>query len=393
MKVAQINAVCSIGSTGKICASIADLLTKNGIENRVYYNNRTSSHPCAVRYGTDIQLKRASLSAHLLGNWGFEGKAATRELIKKLDGFQPDIIQLHNLHSHACNLEILFSWIKEKRVKVFWTFHDCWAYTGGCMYYDAAGCERWKTGCGDCPQKKAFSYLFDCSASMYKKKKALFSDLNLTIITPSKWLADEVKRSFLRDHPVKVIYNGIDLNVFSPAASDFKERYGIKDKKIVLGVAMEWGKRKGLDVFIELSERLKDDYKVVLAGVDSETAGKLPSGIVTVPKTKSANELAEIYSAADVFVDPTREDNFPTVNLEALACGTPVVTFRTGGSPEALDETCGAVVEKNDVDALEHEIRRVCETKPYSREACRQRAEKFGEADKFMEYILLYIDN
>ena len=389
MVVVQINATCEAGSTGKICASVSDLLTKNNVENHILFNSGTSAHKCGIRYGTDTQKKAAAFASRLFGNWGFEGAGATKQLIKYLEKLDPDVIHLHNLHSHACDLELLFDWIKKRKIKVFWTFHDCWAFTGYCMYYDASGCEKWKEGCGGCPQRKTFSWLFDKSEKLLKKKKALFDDLDLTIITPSDWLATQVRMSFLSAYPLKVIHNGIDLSVFSPFESDFRKKYDVGDRFLVLGVAMIWEKRKGIDTFIELSRRLGDKYRIVLVGGNAPE-DDLPENIICIRRTKDQKELAGIYSAADVFVNPTREDNFPTTNLEALACGTPVLTFDTGGSPEALDDSCGKVVPKDDTDALEKEIIRICESKPYRGEACVERAKQFDQNIKFAEYIDLY---
>jgi glycosyltransferase involved in cell wall biosynthesis len=227
---------------------------------------------------------------------------------------------------------------------------------------------------------------------MHNRKKALFSGLDMTIVTPSQWLADLVKQSFLKDYPVKVIHNGIDLSVFRPTPSNFREKYGIaRDKKILLGVAFGWGARKGLDVFIDLAHRLDPDhYQIVLVGTDENTDKQLPENIISIHRTQNQAELAEVYTAADLFVNPTREENYPTVNMEALACGTPVLTFRTGGSPEILDETCGAVVACDDVDAMEREIIRICAEAPYSEAACLKRAEGFDHNQRFEEYIHLY---
>ena len=213
----------------------------------------------------------------------------------------------------------------------------------------------------------------------------------MTIVTPSEWLAGLVKESYLKDYPVKVINNGIDLNVFKPTESDFRKKYALENKYIVLGVAFGWGRRKGLDVFIELEKRFdKEKYKVVLVGTDDNVDKLLPENIISIHRTQNQTELAKIYSAADVFANPTREENYPTVNMESVACGTPVVTFNTGGSPEMLDETCGAAVAKNDIDAMYNEIIRICEAKPYSLEACIKKAKGFDKNEKFGEYIRLY---
>ena len=227
---------------------------------------------------------------------------------------------------------------------------------------------------------------------MYRLKKKWFTGVeNMTIVTPSEWLAGLVKESYLRDYPVKVINNGIDLSVFKPTESDFRKKYALENEYIVLGVAFGWGKRKGLDVFIELAKRLdKEKYKIVLVGTDDNVDRLLPENIISIHRTQNQTELAEIYTAADVFANPTREEAFGLVNIEALACGTPGVTFETGGSPECFNETCGAVVAKNNIGTMYNEIIRICETQPYSEDACINRANNFDKNEKFKEYVALY---
>jgi putative colanic acid biosynthesis glycosyltransferase len=223
-------------------------------------------------------------------------------------------------------------------------------------------------------------------------KRQLFTSMShMTIVTPSKWLADVVGQSYLKDYPVRVINNGIDLDVFKPAESDFRIRYNIpSDKPVILGVAFDWGERKGLDVFIKLAEDFGDKYQIVLVGTDDHIDAQLPENIISVHRTQNQQELAEIYSAADIFVNATREDTFPTVNIEALACGTPVITFETGGSPEIPDNSCGVVVPCDDVGAMESAICHIIEERPFTQEACRKRAEMFDMNDKFAEYVKLY---
>ena len=226
---------------------------------------------------------------------------------------------------------------------------------------------------------------------MYELKKEWFNVVeNLTLVTPSKWLANLTRESFLKEYPVQVIYNGINLEVFKPTESDFRVKYNLENKKIILGVAFAWNERKGLDVFVELSKRLGKDYKIVLVGTSETVEKQVSENIICIRRTQNQTELAQIYTAADLFVNPTREEALGLVNLEALACGTPVVTFKTGGSPECIDQTCGSVVEKNDVDGLLSEIIRICEQKPYSKEACIERAKKFDMNEKFLEYVKLY---
>ena len=227
---------------------------------------------------------------------------------------------------------------------------------------------------------------------MHKKKKKMFLGMDtVRIVTPSQWLKKEVEKSFLSNYPINVINNGIDLNLFTPRKSDFREKYGIDDSQFaILGVANVWDNRKGLDAFLELDKRLGDNYKVVLVGTDDEIDKRLPNSVVSIHRTNNAVELAEIYSSADLFVIPTIEDNFPTVNIESLACGTPVLTYDTGGSPEILDDTCGSVVPCGDVDALEREIIRISNDKPFKREDCLKRAQKYNMEHRFKEYVNLY---
>lgn len=392
MKIVQINVTCGIGSTGKICEALSEKMTQNGIENAVFYSSRQSDLSKAKKYMTDNDVKFQSLKSHVFGKYGFYSSKATSSLIKELKKFKPDIIHLHNLHGHNCNLKELFLFFQEAKTKVLWTFHDCWAFTAYCPYFTIVGCDKWRTACKKCPQRKKFSWFFDKSKYLFENKKEFFTSLDLTIVTPSEWLAKLVKQSFLKDYPVKIINNGIDLNVFRPRESDFRKKYEIPENKyLLLGVAFDWGVRKGLDIFIELFRRLPQErFQIVLVGTNKNIDKCLPNGIVSIYRTQNQTELAEIYTASDVFVNPTREDNFPTVNMEAIACGTPVITFDTGGSPECIDETCGAVVSCDDVDALEKEIIRVCEQKLYSAEDCIKRAKNFDQNEKYQEYLSLY---
>lgn len=390
MKVVQINATCGVGSTGRICVGISQLLTEKQIENYILYSAAGNGYALGIPCADPRYIRRQALQSKILGNYGFNSRRATRTMIEALDRIGPDIVHLHNIHGHDCDLEALFSYFKERKIRLVWTFHDCWAFTGYCTYFDMAGCSQWQTQCADCVQRRQYSWFADRSAHLFAKKKALFSGLDLTIVTPSAWLADVVKQSFLRSYPVQVIRNGLDLRVFQPTKSGFRAKYGLEKTKIVLGVALGWDKRKGLDVFVEMAERLPEEYGIVLVGVDKNTAKRLPPRILTVARTNSRTELAELYSAADVFVNPTREENYPTVNMEALACGVPVVTFRTGGSSEMLDGTCGSVVEKNDTDALAREIVRICSERPYSAEQCVQKAAAFDQNERYKEYVKLY---
>ena len=400
MRIVQINVV-GYGSTGKIMLQMAQVARDRGHEVRTYatdiYNRfkktASVSAPGHSTWGSVRENTAHYILGSLLGRNGCFSKNGTRKLIRQLEQWKPDILHLHNLHCYCIHLPSLFQYIKRERIRVVWTLHDCWAFTGQCPHFEGIGCEKWRTGCHHCPQIGSYPKAYiDNSKGMYRLKKQWFTDVeDMTLVTPSQWLADLVKQSFLKDYPVKVIGNGIDLSVFRPVPSDFRQRYGIApEKKLLLGVAFGWGARKGLDVFVELEKRLGNGYQIVLVGTDKAVDKQLPQSIISIHRTENQQQLAQIYTAADLFVNPTREENYPTVNMEALACGTPVLTFRTGGSPEIPDKTCGAVVEKNDVDAMEKEIIRICRDKPYAKEACLKRAEQFAMQAKFEEYLRLY---
>ena len=332
-------------------------------------------------------------ASYNLGLSGLLSVLSTINFLAKIKKLNPCLIHLHNLHCDYINLPILFYFIKKNNIPVIWTLHDCWSFTGRCPYFDITMCNKWKTGCHNCPYPKSYypSSKIDTTKFLWLLKRRWFTGVKaMTIVTPSQWLADLVKQSYLKDYPVKVINNGIDLNVFKPTEGSFRSRFNLVGCKVVLGVAFGWGVRKGLDVFVKLAKRLPDDYRVVLVGTNEKVEKNLPANVISIRHTQNQTELAKIYTAADVFVNPTREENYPTVNMECLACGTPVITFKTGGSPEIIDETCGSVILCDDVDAMEKEIRRVCEKKVFSKEACLIRAKSFDMNDCFEKYVEMY---
>ena len=311
-------------------------------------------------------------------------------LITQLEVIRPDIVHLHNLHSHNCNIEMLMEYLKEHKIKTFWTFHDCWAFTGYCMYFDMVSCDKWKDECHACPLSKKYSWFFDRSEYLFSKKKDVISGLDLTIITPSVWLSELVKQSFLRYYPTKVINNGIDMSVFKHRNSDFRLKHNCEDKFIILGVAMGWEKRKGLDTFIRLSKDLEDSFKIVLVGTNKNKDKVLPDNIISINRTENQIQLAEIYSSADLFVDPTMEDNYPTTHLEAIACGTPVITYNSGGSAEMINERCGIIIEKGSYEELLKAIISCKSNYKFNREACLLTAKSFSQEIAFKKYIDLY---
>lgn len=390
MKIVQLNVTCGVGSTGKICLAVSELLWNKGIENYVLFSEGDSDYKYAVKYADRFEIKLEALKSRVFGNYGFNSKKLTERLIAKLDEIEPGIVHLHNLHGHGCNLEMLFNYFREKKIRLFWTFHDCWAFTGYCPHYDMTGCDKWQEQCSCCPQKKAYSFFFDRSDELYTKKQKLFTGLDLTIITPSQWLKNQVKKSFLKSCEVRVINNGIDLDVFRPRESDFRQRYNLSDEFLILGVAFNWDKRKGIDVFADLARTLPKDCRIVLVGTDEKVRKLLPENVITIDRTENQQELAEIYSACDLFVNATREDTFPTVNIESLACGTPVLTFDTGGSGEIIDSSCGIAVEKNDVLSLKDAVIYIKDSRPFTKEACLKKSAEYRKDDKFKEYSEIY---
>lgn len=320
---------------------------------------------------------------------GLYSSSATKRLVEKIEAYAPDIIHLHNIHGHYLNYPILFRFLKEYDRPVVWTLHDCWPFTGHCAHFDFIGCQLWQSGCHDCPQLSAYpkSYGMDHSRENFARKKQLFTGLRqLVLVTPSQWLAGLVKKSFLGTYPVQVIHNGIDTTVFKPTPSDFRERYGLRDKKIILGVASPWTARKGLQDFIKLSNMLPEEWKIVLVGLSKKQLKTIPAAITGIERTNNVQELAQIYTAADVFFNPTYEDNYPTTNLEAIACGTPVITYDTGGSSESIGNKNGAVVSKGNLnDAWSSLLHAVGYKKSFSAD-CR----KYDKTQRFGDYYRLY---
>ena len=398
MRIAEVNMMHN-GSTGKIMFGVADCVREKGHIARsfspvVYYRGRQMmkpEHAGHLYFGTRFENMLHLILAELTGLQGCFSFFGTMHLIRELKRFKPDVIHLHNLHNFTFHLPLLFRYIKKNHIKVVWTLHDCWTFTGKCPHFVLAKCDRWKTGCHDCTQVRGYpKSLVDRSKTMWKLKKKWFTGVeDLTIVAPSQWLAELVKESYLASYPVQVIYNGIDLRIFQPTDSDFRAKYHLEDKKIILGVAFSWDYAKGLDVFVELSKRLPEQYKIVLVGTNDLVDSQLPPEIISIHATENQRQLAEIYSAADVFANFTRQDTLPTVNIEALACGTPVLTFRTGGSPEILNDACGSVVRCDDVDAAEKELIRICSQQPYSQEDCLARAKEFNMYARFSEYAAL----
>lgn len=354
-RILFINSVCN-GSTGTICKNLYKAAEEAGHECCIAFGRGAAPDGFrTIRIGNKFNIYSHVLKARLFDASGFGSKCATKIFIKKINDFKPDIIHLHNVHGYYINIEVLFDYLKKhSEIKIVWTLHDCWAFTGHCAYYTYAKCYQWKTKCKNCCNKNEYprSFFSRCSKNFEKKRK-LFTNLkNLVLITPSHWLKNEVNQSFLKHYEVKVINNGVDTKIFKPTPSNIKQKYNIEEKKVILGIASVWDKRKGLDTFINLSKHLSSDYKIVLIGLNNQQIKKMPENILGISRIENVNELVKWYSAAEVYFNPTLEDNYPTTNLEAIACGTPVVTFNTGGSPESA-KIYGTTLKNNSCNLLD----------------------------------------
>lgn len=388
-RLLQIDSCLGVGSTGRITESIAQLAQSQGWTCYSIHGARYVKRPTCLDDFQSVSVFGEYLhfaESLFLDNHGLASRRATSRVIDHIKAIKPDIVHLHCVHGYYLNYKRLFEYLNETSIPVVWTFHDCWAFTGHCAHFVTAGCEKWKTGCYDCPLKRDYpSSWVDRSRRNYELKKSLFvANNNLHVIPASEWMAGFVRQSFLKDKDIRVIHNGVDINLFHPLPPVKSNRFR------VLGVSGVWNKNKGLYDFFKLRQMLnKEQYEIVLVGLSKEQVSTLPEGISGVERASSAEALAVYYSSADVFVNPTYADTFPTVNLEALACGTPVVTYRTGGSPEAIDEQTGIVVEQGDVEGLAKAIQSIDKAK-YT-DACRARAELLFDKDKcFAQYIELY---
>lgn len=394
MKIYQINVVCGYGSTGRIVVDLYNTIRLNGGECRVAYGRKKNlaSGINSIKVDSGIEVLSHVVLSRLTGRNGSYSAGATRKLIKDIEKYKPDIIHLHNIHGYYLNYNILFSFLKGYNRPVIWTMHDCWAFTGNCAYYEGANCDGWRNGCTSCTVSYKYPKAYtNCNTSTnYLQKKRAFIIPQLTIVTPSNWLKGQLSQSFFSGIPCTVINNGIDLNVFRFLASDRKRKLGIADKKMILGVASIWTKNKGLNDLVEVSRQVPSQYVVCMVGLNKKQIKNLSSNIIGIERTENLEELAEYYSAADVFLNLTYEDTFPTTNIEALACGTPVITYRTGGSPEILSGACGWVVAKGDLDAVVNIIVNEMQEKGTYSAECLQRAKMFRREVRYQQYLELY---
>ena len=352
MKMLVINAVCGTGSTGRIATSIALEYEARGWEVKFAFGRDPyvpeTCKKWAVRIGDTLSVRLHGILTRLFDRHGTGicSRLATKKFLKWAEAWKPDMVWLHNLHGYYLNYELLFAWLKRHpEIEIRWNIHDCWPYTGHCSHFQLTGCDRWKTGCFACPEKKEYPATFGLSAakSNWERKKRAFTGVkNLTVITPSRWLADLTQQSFLGEYPIEIRKHPLDTSVFKPTPSNFRERMRLKGKTIILGVASVWDRRKGLADFLVLhgllnSGKTDQTYSIILVGLTERQISSLPSGMIGISRTNSAAELAEIYTAVDWFFNPTYEDIFSMTNMEAAACGCKIATYDTGGAPEAIE--------------------------------------------------------
>lgn len=400
MKILQINSVANIGSTGRIAEQIGQAAMDAGWESYIAYGREAGpSQSRLIKIGSQLDVAWHGVVTRLFDRHGLASRRATRIFISQVKKIQPDIIHLHNIHGYYLNYQILFDYLAKADIPVVWTLHDCWAMTGHCAYFDFIGCRKWMTGCEKCPNLASYpqSYIFDNSRLNYQIKKKLFSSIkNMTIVPVSYWMREIVNNSYLKANIVYPITNGIDLEKFQRQDMQeiitLKNRLGLKNEIVILGVASIWDSRKGLNDFIKLSSLIPNEWKIILVGLNKKQINSLPRNIIGIQRTENIQQLATLYSMSSVFVNPTYEDTYPTTNLEAISCGTPVVTYNTGGSPESVKETVGIVVDKGDLSGLVKAIGRIVDNGYNTyKEICREYAETFFDREKkFKEYINLY---
>lgn len=391
MKVLQINSFFSAGGPPRIVKGVYDTIVRNGDE-CLLASAREKPVPemNVYRIGTSLTTYSCAIQARLFDNDGFAARNATEKLIEEIKRYNPDIIQLHNLHSYYINVKILFDFMSTYGKPVVWTFHDCWPMTGHCPHFSMVGCNRYLTGCHHCPQKSEFpaSLLLDQSKRNWNRKKTAFTSVpDLTIVCVSKWLESIVKTSYMRNYPTRVIYNGLDLEPFQPTQSSFRADNRLTGKKVLLGVALHWGAKKGINDYIALSKLLDRSYQIVLVGLSEGEVKDLPANITPVPPVNDDTMLAGIYSAADLCLNLSYEETFGLTSIEALACGTPIITYDQTAVPEITRMYDLPVVPAGDIKALAGAIEN------YLQHSRRQRSfdvTRFEEKVQYQQYYDLY---
>lgn len=396
MKILQINQTFNIGSTGKIMADLNNVINNNGHKGYMLcaYSLEDKKNLYVMDEGSyPANCKKNILRMRITGLNGYTKKNDTIKALEWIDKIAPDVIHIHNIHGDWINLELLFNYFKDKNIKLIWTLHDCWSFTGRCSHFEICGCQKWKRGCNKCKNKKVYpiTYYLDFSNKMYQDKKNWFTKLeNINIITPSEWLLNYVKKSYLSKYKISVINNGIDTTIFKYSSKRSKYLHDIK-KEIILGVANSWSNTKGYNDFIQLSKMLDSNkYQIVMVGLNQRQIKKLPENILGIGRTQNIDELVELYSNAKYFLNLTYQDNYPTTNLESLACGTPVITYNTGGSPESIFGPNSFVVNKGELNRVKELIESSIMCELEKRKLSKISASIFSKENCFSKYLNLY---
>lgn len=391
-KVLQINVTANWGSTGKIAEQIGTLAEEAGwVSYMAYGRTCNPSRLRTFRAGSDLEVKVHYLINRFFDSEGLGSRCATRKLIRMIDEIKPDIIHLHNIHGHYLNYPMLVRHINKRGIPVVWTLHDAWIITGHCYLFGGTDCEKWKKECHNCPM--AIKYGLDRSRQNFRRKKHLFTSLKqVELVTVSNWLENVIGESFMKDYPRRTIYNGIDLNVFQPRESDWKQRLGFDHHHIILGVATAWDERKGFQDYMKLSAILPPSYIIVLVGLTDDMIAHLPQNVVGMGKTKSQEDLAALYSIADVVTSLSVSESMGMTPVEGMACGTPAIVYDNTAQPELVTPETGMTVTTGDVAAVKEAIIKICtKGKSHYSEACRERAVTLYNKNKnYFQYVNLY---
>ncbi len=401
MKILQVNTATGRGSIGHIEEQIGNLVLQSGGDSTIAYSwGILQSNSNLLPIGSPSDRYLHALGARLFDNAGLLSAHATKQFLQQVEIINPDIIHLHNIHGYYLNYEILFSWLRKSRIPVVWTLHDCWPFTGHCAHFTYAKCDKWRSGCDNCKQLRAYpkSWLWDGSKRNYRRKKNAFSDIeNLTLVTVSKWLENVVRQSFLKDYPIRQIYNGIDTETFSPQSAEsdkaVRSRLGINNRYMLLVVCADWArhKEKGIDDIIKLSYLLPKKYAIVLVGMTKEQLRSIPSHIITVERIESQKELATFYSAADVVLNLSYEESMGMTTVEGLSCGTPSIVYNSTASPELVDTSTGFVFEPGDIEHISRQLPDICAKAGSMHTQCRERVlQHFNMTTQFQKYLELY---
>lgn len=394
-KLFQINSTLNWGSTGRIAEEIGQAAMAEGWDSYIAcgrYQNESASH--VVQMGNKWNVYSHFLQTRLLDNHGLASRSATKYLINQIEEIAPDVIHLHNIHGYYLNYQILFDFLSKADIPVIWTLHDCWPFTGHCSYYSFKQCYHWKILCHNCPQKDAYpaSWFIDRSEQNFRDKLRIFTSVkNMTLVPVSEWLADEVRQSFLKEYPIKVIHNGVDIETFRPILVS-KSDLNVDGKIVILGVSNVWPKSKGLTDYIKLREKLSDEFVIVLIGLDKNQIKHLPKGIIGIERTNNVRELVNYYSVADIYFTASVEETFGLTIAESLSCGTPAIVYNSTACPGIISSDTGFVVESGDVDAVADIVRQVSKSgKQVFSAACRERAVRlYDKRKRYAEYLQLY---